>query len=134
MSSSDTARQGNFLGVLGMVISIGTTLSLPIVESFEVIISGILIGGVIGTVIAQKTQMTALPQLIAAFNSLVGLAACFVAAAAFYRPEAYGIGSFLDIRLANLIEMTLGVAIGGITFTGSIIAFGKLQGVISGDL
>ena len=132
LSSPDTARQGNILGVLGMVIAAGTTLALPVIQSFEVIIAGILIGGVIGTVIAQKTQMTALPQLIAAFNSLVGLAACFVAAAAFYRPEAYGIGSFLDIRLANLIEMTLGLAIGGVTFTGSIIAFGKLQGIISG--
>ena len=87
-----------------MVIAIGTTLSLPIVKSFEVIIGGLLIGGVIGTVIAQKTQMTALPQLIAASNSLVGLAACFVAAAAFSRPEVYGIGSFLDIRLATLMK------------------------------
>jgi NAD(P) transhydrogenase subunit beta len=104
LSSSDTARQGNFLGVLGLAIAIGTTSPLPIVKSLEVIIGGILIGGVIGTVIAQKTQMTALPQLIAASNSLVGLAACFVAAAAFSRPEVYGIGSFLDIRLATLMK------------------------------
>ena len=132
LSSPDSARQGNIFGISGMIIAIGTTLALPEVLSYEVIIAGLVIGGAIGTVIARKIEMTALPQLVAAFHSLVGLAACFVAAAAFYRPEAYGIGQFLNINTASLIEMTLGLAIGAITFTGSIIAFGKLQGIISG--
>src|SRR3546814_9498639 len=92
LSSPETARQGNFFGMAGMVVAIGTTLALPSVLSYETIIIGILIGGAIGTVIARRIQMTALPQLVAAFHSLVGLAACFVALAAFYRPEAYGIG------------------------------------------
>ena len=132
LSSPDTANRGNVSGILGMVLAIATTLAMPIILSYELIIIGILLGGGIGTILALKTQMTALPQLVAAFNSLVGLAACFVAAAAFYRPDAYGIGKFLDVNTANLIEMTLGLAIGAITFTGSIVAFGKLQGIISG--
>jgi NAD(P) transhydrogenase subunit beta len=96
------------------------------------IIAGILIGGAIGAVIAKKIEMTALPQLVAAFHSLVGLAAVLIAAAAFGNPSAYGIGAPGDIHVGSLIEMSLGVAIGAITFTGSIIAFGKLQGIITG--
>src|SRR3546814_6562708 len=132
LSSPETARQGNFFGMAGMVVAIGTTLALPSVLSYETIIIGILIGGAIGTVIARRIQMTALPQLVAAFHSLVGLAACFVALAAFYRPEAYGIGEPGAIATASLIEMSLGLAIGAITFTGSIVAFGKLQGLVTG--
>ena len=132
LSSPETARRGNLFGVLGMVIAICTTLASPKVLSYEVIIAGIVVGGGIGTVIARKIEMTALPQLVAAFHSLVGLAACFVAVAAFFRPEAYGIGTFLDINTGSLIEMTIGLAIGAVTFTGSIIAFGKLQGLITG--
>src|SRR5690606_28239857 len=96
------------------------------------IVLGIAVGGGIGAYIANKIEMTALPQLMAAFHSLVGLAAVFVAAAAFYNPEAYGIGIAGDIHLSSLIEMSLGLAIGAVTFTGSIIAWGKLQGTISG--
>ena len=129
LSSPDTARQGNIFGIVGMVIAIVTTLAMPSVLSYELIIAGILIGGAIGTGIALKIQMTALPQLVAAFHSLVGLAAVFVAAAAFYAPEAYGIGAAGAIGTASLIEMSLGTAIGAITFTGSIVAFGKLQGI-----
>ena len=132
LSSPDSARQGNVFGILGMAIAVGTTLALPSVLSYEVILAGIVIGGGIGTVIARKIEMTALPQLVAGFHSLVGLAACFVAAAAFFRPEAYGIGTFLNINTGSLIEMSIGLAIGAITFTGSIIAFGKLQGLITG--
>ena len=132
LSSPDTARHGNIFGITGMAIAIATTLALPTVLSYDVIIAGLVIGGAIGTFIALNIKMTALPQLVAAFHSLVGLAACFVAAAAFYRPEAYGIGQYLKIPPASLIEMTFGLAIGAITFTGSIIAFGKLQGLISG--
>ena len=132
LSSPVTARTGNLYGIAGMVIAVGTTAALPAVLSYEVIIAGIVAGGAIGTFIARRIKMTALPQLVAAFHSLVGLAACFVAAAAFYRPEAYGIGRFLEIGTASLIEMSLGLAIGAVTFTGSIVAFGKLQGLISG--
>ena len=92
------------------------------------IILGILIGGAIGTVVALRIQMTALPQLVAAFHSLVGLAAVFVAAAALYHPEAYGIGTAGHIHAGSLVEMGLGVAIGAVTFSGSVIAFAKLQG------
>ena len=132
LSSPESARQGNAFGIAGMAIAILTTLAMPGVVSYGVILAGIVIGGAIGTFIAMRIQMTALPQLVAAFHSLVGLAACCVAAAAFYNPEAYGIGRQGDIAAGSLIEMALGLAIGAITFTGSIIAFGKLQGLISG--
>ena len=100
--------------------------------SYGLILAGIVIGGAIGTFIALRIQMTALPQLVAAFHSLVGLAAVCVAAAAFYAPSAYGIGTDGAIEQGSLIEMGLGTAIGAITFTGSIIAFAKLQGLITG--
>jgi len=102
------------------------------VNTYMLIVLGIAIGGAIGTTIAKKIAMTELPQLMAAFHSLVGLAAVCVAAAAFYNPVAYGIGTPNDIHLSSLIEMALGAAIGAITFTGSIVAWGKLQGTISG--
>ncbi|MBT6093386.1 MAG: NAD(P)(+) transhydrogenase (Re/Si-specific) subunit beta [Rhodospirillaceae bacterium] len=133
LSSPETARKGNIYGIVGMVIAIGTTLADPAVVSFELVVLGILIGGSIGTVVARKIEMTALPQLVAAFHSLVGLAAVFVAAAAFFNPEAYNIGVRGDIHTASIIEMSLGLVIGAITFSGSIIAFAKLQGVMSGN-
>ncbi|MCR9221184.1 MAG: NAD(P)(+) transhydrogenase (Re/Si-specific) subunit beta [Alphaproteobacteria bacterium] len=129
LSHPETARNGNKFGMAGMAIAVITTIAMPSVLSYEWIIAGILIGGAIGTVIAQRIVMTALPQLVAAFHSLVGLAAVFVAAAAFYNPEAYNIGSSGSIAVASLIEMSLGTAIGAITFTGSVVAFGKLQGI-----
>jgi len=132
LSSPESARQGNMFGIAGMVIAIATTLADPGILSFELILLGVLVGGTIGTVVALKIQMTALPQLVAFFHSLVGLAAVFVAAAAFFAPEAYGIGVRGDIATASLIEMALGTAIGAITFSGSIIAFAKLQGIMSG--
>jgi NAD(P) transhydrogenase subunit beta len=132
LSSPVTSRVGNIYGVVGMVIAIATTLASPGVLSYTMIIVGVLIGGSIGTVVALRIQMTALPQLVAAFHSLVGLAAVFVAAAAFYQPAAYGIGSFGQIPVGSLVEMSIGTAIGAVTFTGSIIAFGKLQGIMSG--
>ncbi|PPR60558.1 MAG: NAD(P) transhydrogenase subunit beta [Alphaproteobacteria bacterium MarineAlpha3_Bin7] len=133
LSSPDSARKGNAFGVMGMVIAIGTTLFDPSILSFELILIGILVGGSIGTLVALKIQMTALPQLVAFFHSLVGLAAVFVAAAAFYGPEAYGLGMFGDINTASLIEMSIGAAIGAVTFSGSIIAFAKLQGIMGGS-
>ncbi len=132
LSHPETSRKGLTYGMAGMGLAVVTTLMLPVVASYTWIILGIVIGGSIGTVIAKKIEMTALPQLVAAFHSLVGLAAVFVAVAAFYSPEAYGIGVAGDIKTASLIEMSLGAAIGAVTFTGSIIAWGKLQGVISG--
>jgi NAD(P) transhydrogenase subunit beta len=131
LSGPETAREGVVYGMVGMVIAVATTL-LASVTSWGLIIVGGAIGGSIGAFIAKKIEMTSLPQLIAAFHSLVGLAAVLVAAAAFYNPEAYGIGETGDIKIASLIEMSLGLAIGAVTFTGSIIAWGKLQGVISG--
>ena len=133
LSSPETARRGNLYGVAGMVIAIVSTLADPGVVSLSMILLGILIGGSIGTVVGLRIKMTALPHLIAAFHSLVGMAAVFVAAAAFYNPEAYGIGTLGDIHTVSIIEMSLGMVIGAITFSGSVIAFAKLQGVMSGN-
>ncbi len=133
LSSPSSARQGNMFGIAGMVIAVVTTLLDPSVVSYGMIILGVLIGGSIGTFVALRIQMTALPQLVAAFHSLVGMAAVFVAAAAFYNPEAYGIGTFGDIHAGSLVEMSIGTAIGAITFSGSVIAFAKLQGLMSGN-
>ncbi|MEL0143578.1 MAG: NAD(P)(+) transhydrogenase (Re/Si-specific) subunit beta, partial [Alphaproteobacteria bacterium] len=115
LSHPKSARMGNIYGIVGMVIAIAATVALPGVVSFSTIIIGILIGGAIGTVIALKIAMTALPQLVAAFHSLVGLAAVFVAGSAFFSPEAYGIGTVGDIHTGSLIEMSIGTAIGAIT-------------------
>ena len=133
LSHPSTARRGNFLGILGMTIAIVTTLSNPGVLSYKEIGIAFLIGGLIGTSIAVKIQMTALPQLVAAFHSLVGLAAVFVAASAYYNPSAFNLGTVGSIPIGSLIEMSIGTAIGAVTFTGSIIAFGKLQGFVSGN-
>jgi NAD(P) transhydrogenase subunit beta len=133
LASPESARTGVRFGIIGMTIAIITTLMDPGVVSYSMIILGLLIGGSIGTIIALKIQMTALPQLVAAFHSLVGMAAVFVAAAAFYNPEAFGIGNFGEIAGASLVELSLGTSIGAITFSGSIIAFAKLQGVMSGS-
>ena len=132
LSSPTSARKGNYFGITGMVLAIITTILQPETSNYSLIITAILIGGVIGTTIALKIEMTAMPQLVAAFHSLVGVAAVLVAYTALLSPESYGIGSIGSIKNASRIEMSLGVAIGAITFTGSIIAFGKLQGIISG--
>lgn len=133
LSSPETARQGNTSGIIGMALAIIATLFHPAVDSYGFIFLGLLVGGSIGTFIARKIEMTALPQLVAMLHSLVGLAAVLIAKAAFYAPENYGIQSPEgDIHAGSLIEMFLGDAIGAITFTGSLIAFGKLQGLISG--
>ncbi|HYR64490.1 MAG TPA: NAD(P)(+) transhydrogenase (Re/Si-specific) subunit beta, partial [Reyranella sp.] len=132
LSSPVTSRGGNLYGIVGMVVAIGVTVATPGVVSPWLIVGGLLIGGAIGTVIALRIQMTALPQLVAAFHSLVGLAAVFVASAAFVSPDAFGIGSPGHIKTQSLIEMGLGTIIGAITFTGSIVAFAKLQGLVSG--
>ncbi|HEY5598189.1 MAG TPA: NAD(P)(+) transhydrogenase (Re/Si-specific) subunit beta, partial [Kiloniellales bacterium] len=135
LSSPATSRAGNMYGMAGMALAIFTTLAIaaptnPLI--WALIVGGIAIGGAIGAVTARRIPMTAMPQLVAAFHSLVGLAAVFVAAAAFYAPDAFGIATGGIIHGQSLIEMSLGAAIGAVTFTGSIIAFLKLDGRMSG--
>ena len=137
LSSPETSRQGNYFGIVGMTIAIATTLFDPSIDMsnpsvVQLVVAGIVIGGVIGSIIARRISMTAMPQLVAAFHSLVGLAAVLVAWAAYLAPESFGIAPDGYIKTASLIEMSLGVAIGAITFSGSIIAFAKLQGTMSG--
>ncbi|MER9302738.1 NAD(P)(+) transhydrogenase (Re/Si-specific) subunit beta [Mesorhizobium sp. M0293] len=134
LSHPTTSRQGNLYGMIGMGIAIATTLALatPSAGRFGLIVLGLAIGGSVGAVTARRIAMTSMPQLVAAFHSLVGLAAVMVAAAAIYAPESFGIGTDGDIHAQALIEMSLGVAIGAITFTGSVIAFLKLDGRMSG--
>lgn len=132
LSSAATSRAGNLYGMVGMTIAILTTLLRPDVSRYGIIILGIIIGGTIGGIIARKIKMTALPQLVAGFHSFVGLAAVLVAGAALYSPETYKIGTVDHIHAASLFEMGLGAVIGAITFSGSLVAFGKLQGLVSG--
>jgi H+-translocating NAD(P) transhydrogenase subunit beta len=134
LSHPESSRQGNLFGMVGMGIAMVTTLlwASPSIGAFGLIVLGLAIGGGAGAYIARSIPMTAMPQLVAAFHSLVGLAAVMVAAAALYAPESFGIGTAEEIHGPSLIEMSLGVAIGAITFTGSIIAFLKLDGRMSG--
>lgn len=133
LSSPESSRRGNFLGMLGMAIAITTTILSPGITSYGWIFLALAIGAVIGIVIAKKIAMTAMPQLVAAFHSLVGMAAVLVAGAAFSNPGAFGIADADgEIFIASRIEMALGAVIGAITFSGSIIAFTKLQGLVSG--
>ncbi len=135
LSSPDTSRQGNYFGIAGMIIAIVVTfLSIGnFSTSLVYVIIFLLIGGIIGAFIAFKIPMTAMPELVAGFHSLVGLAAVFVAIAAFLNPEAFNLGVVGGIKLASLIEMSIGAAVGAITFSGSIIAFLKLRGIMSGS-
>jgi NAD(P) transhydrogenase subunit beta len=134
LSGPKSARVGNQLGMAGMAIAVGATLLQRGMSGsgFLLILVAIAIGGAVGIVVARRIQMTALPQLVAAFHSLVGLAAVFVAAAALNAPEAFGIGVPGAIHRQSLVEMSLGLAIGAITFSGSLIAFAKLQGTMRG--
>jgi H+-translocating NAD(P) transhydrogenase subunit beta len=135
LSSPESSRRGNLFGMTGMVIAIVTTLAShpPAgVGAWALVVIGIAIGGGIGAVTARRVPMTAMPELVAAFHSLVGMAAVLVAAGAFYAPAAFDIGTRTEIHPPSLIEMSLGVAIGAITFTGSVIAFLKLSGRMSG--
>jgi len=135
LSSPETSRLGNLFGIFGMILAITVTLlSLDIFfDKIIFLFIALLIGGSVGALIAFKIPMTAMPQLVAGFHSLVGLAAVLVAVAAFYSPESFNIGTFLNIKTASMIEMGLGSSIGAITFSGSIIAFLKLQGLMSGS-
>src|SRR6187551_142127 len=135
LSSPATSRQGNLFGMIGMGIAVATTLAAhPPADAIGwiLVVGGIAIGGAVGAVIARRVPMTSMPELVAAFHSLVGMAAVLVAAAAFYAPSAFDIGTRGTIHKSSLVEMALGVAIGALTFTGSIIAFLKLSGRMSG--
>ncbi|EKS31124.1 NAD(P)(+) transhydrogenase (Re/Si-specific) subunit beta [Afipia felis] len=135
LSSPASSRQGNFFGMVGMAIAVATTLAAHPPASatgWILVILGVVIGGSIGAVIAKRVPMTSMPELVAAFHSLVGMAAVLVAAGAFYAPTAFGIGTHGAIHAQSLVEMSLGVAIGALTFTGSVIAFLKLSGRMSG--
>ncbi len=136
LSSPATSQAGNRNGMIGMAIAVGTTLALVWQQldatTWGLILGGVAIGGGIGAYIARRIAMTAMPQLVAAFHSLVGLAAVLVAAAALYAPGSFGILGNSGIKTASLIELGLGSAIGALTFTGSVIAFAKLNGNMSG--
>jgi NAD(P) transhydrogenase subunit beta len=134
LSSPETSRRGNFFGVLGMTLAIIVTFLFVdiLFSSLLFIICALAFGGSIGAIIAYRISMTAMPQLIAGFHSLVGLAAVLVALSVFYNPEAFGLGTLNNIKTASLVEMSIGASIGAITFTGSVIAFLKLQGLMSG--
>jgi NAD(P) transhydrogenase subunit beta len=135
LSSPETSRRGNLFGMIGMAIAIVTTLAShpPAgVGAWALVVVGLAIGGSTGAVIARRVPMTAMPELVAAFHSLVGMAAVLVAAGALYAPAAFDIGTVGAIPKSSLVEMSLGVAIGAVTFTGSVIAFLKLSGRMSG--
>src|SRR6185503_4200644 len=135
LSHPDTSRRGNLFGMIGMAIAVATTLAAHPpggLGAWVLVIIALALGGGIGAVIARRVPMTSMPELVAAFHSLVGMAAVLVAAGAFYAPAAFDIGSRGNIHKSSLVEMALGVAIGAVTFTGSIIAFLKLSGRMSG--
>ena len=134
LSSPETSRQGNLFGIIGMIIAIVVTFFS--VGNFSTaliyVLIFLLLGGTIGALISFKIPMTAMPELVAGFHSLVGLAAVFVAISAFLKPEVFNLGTNGNIKLSSLIEMSIGASIGAITFSGSVIAFFKLQGIMSG--
>ena len=133
LSSPETSRRGNLFGILGMTIAVITLALQPNTANFLPVVVCILIGGSLGTTLGLKIQMTAMPQLVAAFHSLVGLAAVFVAAGAFFAPQKFGISIGEEIKVVSAIEMSVGLVIGAITFSGSVIAFLKLQSLMSGN-
>lgn len=135
LSSPESARQGNICGMMGIALAIITTLLVMDITGYGLVfaLTGLTVGGLIGATIARRIPMTDMPQLVAAFHSLVGLAAILVAVAAFFNPDKFGILDISGINPFSLLELSLGAAIGAITFTGSIIAFAKLNGNMSGS-
>ena len=133
LSSPESSRRGNTFGILGMIIAVATLILQPNSSNFSFLFSAILIGGFIGSILGLKIKMTAMPQLVAAFHSLVGLAAVLVAAGAFLAPEKFNILAGDKIKVISAIEMSVGLVVGAITFSGSIIAFAKLQGIMTGN-
>ena len=133
LSSPETSRRGNIFGIVGMLVAITTVIMQPNSTNFSYLFSAILIGGLIGTILGLKIKMTAMPQLVAAFHSLVGLSAVLVAAGAFIAPEKFNILANEKIKVISAIEMSVGLVVGAITFSGSVIAFAKLQGIMGGN-
>jgi len=138
LSSPETSRAGNLFGIIGMILAIVVTLFSiknldTLINNLSYILVPLAIGGLIGAIIAARISMTSMPQLVAGFHSLVGLSAVLIAVSAFYNPNSFGIGTYGNIKFASIIEMSIGVAIGAITFSGSCIAFLKLQGLMSGS-
>lgn len=131
LSSPKHARQGNIMGILGMVVAVAATMYYPKIQNNILILSAIAVGAAIGSAVALKIKMTAMPQLVAGFHSLVGLAATVIALGALLDPAGYGIGKAGSLKMSNLVELAVGAAIGAVTFTGSIVAFAKLQGLLS---
>ena len=134
LSSPETSRRGNIFGIIGMIIAVGVTFFSVgnFSTGFIYVLIFLAVGGSIGAFIAYRIPMTAMPELVAGFHSLVGLAAVLVAISAFINPSAFNLGEPGNIKLASLIEMSIGAAVGAITFSGSVIAFLKLQGIMSG--
>ena len=132
LSSPQHARQGNIFGIIGMAIAVVATMYYPAVVNNWLVVVAIILGGVIGSFVALRIQMTEMPQLVAGFHSLVGLAATVIALGALIEPEGYGIGHSGSLQITNLIELGVGAAVGALTFTGSIVAFAKLHGLLSG--
>ncbi|MEO8753322.1 MAG: NAD(P)(+) transhydrogenase (Re/Si-specific) subunit beta, partial [Casimicrobiaceae bacterium] len=128
LSHPTTARRGNALGIVGMAIAVVVTLAVvySATKNVAMILAGIVVGGIVGAVIARRVQMTQMPELVAAFHSLVGMAAVLIAIAAVHNPTALGLAN--PIPLGNKLELFIGTFIGAITFSGSVIAFGKLSG------
>ena len=133
LSSPESSRRGNIFGIVGMLVAITTVIMQPNSTNFSYLFSAILIGGLIGTILGLKIKMTAMPQLVAAFHSLVGLSAVLVAAGAFIAPEKFNILANEKIKVISAIEMSVGLVVGAITFSGSLIAFAKLQGIMGGN-
>ena len=133
LSSPESSRRGNMFGILGMLIAIITLVVQPNSSNFTFLFSAILLGGFIGSLLGLKIKMTAMPQLVAAFHSLVGMAAVLVAAGAFLAPEKFNILAENKIKIISAIEMSIGLVVGAITFSGSVIAFAKLQGIMTGN-
>ena len=135
LSSPESSRQGNTFGMFGLLIAVVVTLQLDTVQNYAWIFAAIAVGGLIGGVTARKVPMTHMPQTVAFMHSLVGLSAVLIAVSAFYNPVGYGIADANgSLHVASRIELFLGTFIGAITFTASLIAFGKLHGLLSGNL
>lgn len=133
LSHPNTARRGNLYGMIGMALVVFVTAFSSMVHSYTLILAGVLIGGTIGTTMAKKAKMTELPELVALFNGFGGFASVFVALSAFFNPEAHGIGTVGQIATKSVFEIALSILIGGVTFSGSLIAYGKLKGIVKNN-
>jgi len=127
LSSPTTARRGNYFGMAGMAIAVLTTIAVVARGRVDLILIAMLIGGTIGAIVARRVQMTQMPELVAAMHSLVGMAAVLIAVAAVDHPSAFGVPD--PLPKGNKLELFIGTFVGAVTFSGSVIAFGKLAGL-----